>query len=97
MNRAACRDPALLPLTLGTGAFRYVQVRGFGTMSENFTLTKSLPLTEKVRFQLRAEFFNLFDRHQLGGITTWMNNPNSGQVTSVSGSRQAQISGRIDF
>ena len=97
MNRAAFSDPALLPLTLGTGAFRYAQVRGFGTMSENFTLTKSLPLTEKLRFQLRTEFFNLFNRHQLGRITTGINNPNFGQVTSVSGSRQAQISGRIDF
>ena len=97
LNKAAFSDPALIPLTLGTGAFRYAQVRGFGTISENLTLTKSVPLTEKVRFQLRAEFFNLFNRHQLGGITTGINNPNFGQVTSVSGSRQAQMSGRIDF
>ena len=97
LNRAAFSDPALIPLTLGTGAYRYSQVRGFGNISENLTLTKSVALTEKVRFQLRAEFFNLFNRHQLGGITTGINNPNFGQVTSVSGSRQAQISGRLDF
>jgi hypothetical protein len=94
-NRAAFSDaPAL---TLGTSAFRYSEVRGFGQISENVTLTKSQPITERVRFQLRAEFFNFFNRHQLGAITTGINNPNFGQVTSVSGSRQAQLSARIDF
>jgi len=95
LNKAAFRDPP--PLTLGISSFRYAQLRGFGNVSENVTLTKSHLLTEKVRFRIRAEFFNLFNRHQLGGITTGVNNPSFGQVTSVSGNRQAQVSGRIDF
>lgn len=95
LNKSQFADP--LPLTLGAGAYRYSNVRGFGTINENLTLTKVQPLTEKVRFQLRAEFFNLFNRHQLGGITTGVNNPNFGQVTTVSGNRQIQLSGRIDF
>jgi hypothetical protein len=97
LNKSAFSDPLLQPLTLGTGAFRYSQVRGFGTRSENLTLTKSVPVTEKVRFQLRCELFNLFNRPQLGGISTGINNPNFGQVTSVSGNRQIQLSSRIDF
>ena len=86
-----------LPLTLGTGAKRYTQARGFGTINENLVLTKSQPITEKVRFQLRAEFLNAFNRHQLGGISTSVTNINFGQVTTVSGNRQVQLSARIEF
>lgn len=95
LNKASFADPG--PLTLGTGAFRYAQLRGFGTRDENITITKSQFITEKVRLQLRGEFFNLFNRHQLGGIVTGINNPSFGQVTSVSGNRQIQLSARIDF
>ncbi len=95
LNKAAFSDPG--PLRIGTGAYRYSQLRGFGTRSENLTLTKSHAVTEKLRFQLRAEFFNLFNRSQPGGITTGINNPNFGQVTSISGNRQVQVSGRFDF
>ncbi len=95
LDKSKFSDPA--PLTLGAGAKRYSQVRGFGTINENLTLTKSHPITEKVRFQIRAEMLNLFNRHQLGGINTSITNPNFGQVTSVSGNRQIQVSARVDF
>ncbi|MGH9661718.1 MAG: TonB-dependent receptor domain-containing protein, partial [Bryobacteraceae bacterium] len=95
LNKALYSDPA--PLTLGTAARRYSQARGFGNVSENLTLTKSHPLTETIHFQLRAEFLNAFNRHSLGGIVTSVTNPNFGQVTSVSGFRQIQVSARLDF
>ncbi len=95
LDKSRFSDPG--PFNIGSGAYRYGSVRGFGTINENLTLTKARQLTETLRFQLRVEFFNLFNRHQLGGITTGINNANFGQVTSVSGSRQMQLSGRFDF
>jgi hypothetical protein len=95
LNREMFSAPA--PLTLGTGAKRYGNVRGFGTRTENLTLTKSHAITEQIRFQLRGELLNLFNRHVLGGISGDINNPNFGYVTSVSGNRQIQLSARIDF
>lgn len=85
------------PLKLGTGAKRYGNVRGFGTMTENLTLTKSHRITEQVSFQLRGELLNLFNRHTLGGISGDINNPSFGYATSVSGNRQVQLSARVDF
>jgi len=85
------------PLQLGTGAKRYGNVRNFGTINENLTLTKSHQITEHVRFQLRGELLNLFNRHMLGGISGDVNNANFGYATSVSGNRQVQVSGRFDF
>jgi hypothetical protein len=95
LNREMFSAPA--PLQLGTGAKRYGNVRGFGTRTENLTLTKSHQVTERVTFQLRGELLNLFNRSTLGGISGDINNANFGYVTSVSGNRQVQLSGRIEF
>jgi hypothetical protein len=95
LNKSLFSDPP--PLTLGTSAYRYTQARDFGTISEDFGLQKNNRIGEKFRFQLRAEFLNLFNRHRFGGITTSVTNQNFGQVTSVSGNRQIQLGARLDF
>jgi hypothetical protein len=95
LNKSLFSDaPAL---TLGTAAKRYSQIRGFGTINENLTLYKSFQLLERLRFQLRGELLNVLNRHNFGGINTNVTNVNFGQVTTVSGNRQVQISGRFDF
>lgn len=95
LNKQLFSQPA--PLTLGTSAPRYTQVRDFGTINEDLALQKTNRLSEGVRLRLRAEMLNAFNRHQLGGIVTSVNNLNFGQVTTVSGNRQIQLSARIDF
>ena len=95
LNKALFSAPA--PLTLGTGARVYGSIHGFGTRNEDFSVQKTVPITEKLRFQLRGELLNAFNRHTLGGIQTSFSNASFGQVTSVSGNRQIQISGRLDF
>ena len=95
LTKSLFSDPAAL--TLGTSAVRYGQIRGFGTISEDFGLLKNFRFHERYRFQLRAEFLNLFNRHQLGGINTTITSPLFGQVTSVSGNRSIQLGARMDF
>jgi hypothetical protein len=95
LNKAAFSAPAAL--TLGTSAKRYTNLRNFPARNEDVALVKSNKLTERVRFSLRAEFFNMLNRHTLGGISTSISSANFGQVTSVSGNRQMQVSTRIDF
>lgn len=95
LNKAAFSAPPAL--TLGTSAKRYSNVRAFPTLNEDLALAKVNKLGERVRFQLRAEFFNAFNRHTYGGISTNINSANFGQVTTVSGNRQMQFSARLDF
>jgi hypothetical protein len=98
LNKALFSDAA--PLTLGTSAFRYAQARNFGKINEDFGLQKNTKLGEHVRFQLRAEFLNAFNRSTLGtsnGIQTNVTNVQFGQVTSISGNRQIQVGTRLDF
>lgn len=93
LNKSLFADP--LPLTLGTSAYRYTQARNFGTVS--FGLQKNQTFHDKYKFQLRAEFLNAFNRHQLGGINTIVTSPLFGQATSVSGNRVIQLGTRLDF
>ena len=95
LNKGIFSNPA--PLTLGTAARAYAQARTFGIINEDFGLQKSHFFAEKFRLQLRAEFLNAFNRHQLGGVVTDVTNPLFGQVTSVSGNRIIQLGARLDF
>jgi len=95
LNKSLFSDPPAL--TLGTSAFRYGQTRNFARQNEDFGLQKNTKLSEHLRFQLRAEFLNAFNRSTLGGIQTSVTNSQFGQVTSISGNRQIQIGARLDF
>jgi len=95
VNKSLFSDPA--PLTLGNAAVRYTTIRGFGTISEDLGLMRNIRVKERYRIQLRGEFLNAFNRHQLGGINTDIKSPLFGQVTSVSGNRSVQIVARLDF
>ena len=95
LNKAAFSSPT--PLTLGSGARYYTQIRDFATLNEDLSLQNYRRITEKIGFRLRAEILNAFNRHQLGGVSTSVNNANFGQVTSVSGNRNIQVSARLEF
>jgi hypothetical protein len=83
--------------TYGNAAANTAQIRGFWGRSENIALQKNWTVKERVRFQLRAEALNGFNRHTFGGISTNPNSTTFGDVTSVSGNRTMQLGSRIDF
>ncbi|MBL8178597.1 MAG: TonB-dependent receptor [Bryobacterales bacterium] len=95
LNKGLFSDPA--PLTLGTSAPRYGQVRSFFTPNEDLSLQKNMYFSEKYRVQFRADMLNAFNRSVLGGIQTGVTSPQFGQVTGIGGSRQVQLGLRLDF
>lgn len=95
LNKALFSDPR--PLTLGTAAPRYTQLRGFGTINEDFTLQKNFRIRERFRWQFRAEAFNALNRSKLGGPNTNVTNALFGQISSIGGNRVVQLVGRLDF
>ena len=95
LNKAQFSQPA--PLTLGTSAPDYTQIMGCGTISENISFSKNMRFKERFRWQLRIEFYDVFNRHVLGGINTNITSPLFGQITSASGNRTGQIGTRVDF
>ena len=74
------------------------QLRNFANYSEDSSLQKSFVPHEGIRVQFRAEFLNLFNRHQFTGINTDPASPLFGQISGVSDNpRKIQFGIRADF
>ncbi len=95
LNTQYIKQPA--PYTFGNAAPQIAQIRGFAARSENLALQKNWTIKERLRFQLRAEALNAFNRHTFGGVSTNPNSATFGDVTTVSGNRNMQLGARIDF
>ncbi len=95
LNRAAFATPQ--PFTLGTLGVFLPDVRGFSSRSEDISLVKKFFLGEKWVTELRADFFNAFNRRNLNGPVTDLTNPNFGRITGSGAARTIQLGWRMDF
>lgn len=66
-------------------------------MTTDVTLEKSFAVTERVKLEVRAEFYNLLNRaiFNVPGFT--LGAADFGVVSSARAPRNAQLSGRISF
>ena len=90
----------------GVGS-RISNIRQSPFTSMNFVLEKNTSITERLRFQIRAEFFNLFNVHFFTQGTTWgqggafitdVGSPNFGTWTgAVTTPRNIQLAARFSF
>jgi hypothetical protein len=67
-----------------------------GMWTLDATLSKNFNINEKVKFQLRGDFFNAFNHTNLSGLVTDVSKATFGQLTSAT-SRSVQIGGRLSF
>jgi len=70
-------------------------LRSHGTNNWDMTLQKYFDFTEQVRFQLRGEFYNLFNRVAFYAPNTAFANPNFGRVTGSLPARSIQIGAKL--
>jgi hypothetical protein len=63
LNKAAFEPSTNFNFYWGTGP-RVSNFRGFGYRNFDLGVVKDTPITEKVKLQMRFEFFNLFNLHQ---------------------------------
>jgi len=90
--------------TFGTGGGneRPMQFRGPNFIETNVNFYKDTRITERVNFQVRFEFFNLFNRANYAwngttGIDTNFPDGNFGRATASHEPRFWQLGGRISF
>jgi hypothetical protein len=109
LNRAAFENGAsggVFSFDPGSGA-RVTNLRQSPFTSFNFVLEKNTNVTEKLKFQLRAEFFNLLNLHYFTQGTTWgqqgafvtdLGSPLFGTWTGqVTTPRNIQLAARFSF
>jgi len=83
---------------LGTeGNEKWGQFRNPGFAESDASLSKDTRITERLRLQLRFEFFNVFNRVNLGGVTANLSSSTFGRSTSQLNPRWIQIGAKINF
>jgi hypothetical protein len=88
---------------LGFGnATRYnPKVRQFPNLNENVSIARSFPVRESMRFEFRAEAFNIFNRVRFGTGDTNLQDQNFGKLTSsadlLNTPRQLQLALKFYF
>lgn len=70
---------------------------GPGTFNIDFSLHKSIPITEKLKLQYRAEFFNVMNHPILGNPGTTVTSGGFGRITSAGAPRVIQMALKLNF
>lgn len=105
-NKAAFEPVSGFNYYSGAGP-RVENIRGFGYKNQDLALVKNIKIMERIKVQLRGEFFNLFNWHFFTNTGTYSNlspftndiaSPNFGKRTSNGSTpRNIQLGARIDF
>jgi hypothetical protein len=85
----------VIPLTYGNLGRNVL--RGDGVQNVDFSLSKQIPITEKQRFELRGEVFDLFNHPNFGAPVGNYSDPAFGQVLSASDPRFIQVGVKYVF
>jgi hypothetical protein len=73
-------------------------IYGPGMQTLDLALHREFALTEKVKFQFRAEVFNALNHTNLGTPNRFVNTPQFGTITeAATPGREVQFSGRLSF
>jgi hypothetical protein len=90
----------LLPANNQFGAYPVNQLKGPRFINQDISLSKSFALTERARFTLRGEAYNVLNHTNLGMPADNVTAGNAGQITSIafgSQMRRLQYALRLDF
>jgi hypothetical protein len=73
-------------------------VVGPGMQTLDLALARDFGLTERIKFQFRAEFFNALNKVNLGMPDRFVNTPQFGTITeAATPGREIQLSARVSF
>lgn len=77
------------------------KIRQFANLNENVSVARSFPIRESMRFEFRAEAFNIFNRVRFGTGDTTLQHQNFGKLTSsadlLNTPRQLQLALKFYF
>lgn len=79
------------------GSQKVNHFRNPGFAELNASLSKDVPIAERLKLQMRVDAFNLFNRVNLGGVDPNMADGNFGKSTSQLEPRWLQFGARIEF
>ncbi len=82
----------------GQISLKLADLRAPGINKWDITLQKEVAIRERIAFKFQAEFYNAFNKTQLGTPNTTVTNPSFGRITGTFlGSREIQLAARLSF
>jgi len=72
-------------------------LRGPGAEEVTFSVAKTFPIKERVRFQFRFETFGLFNHTNFANPSAVINTSSFGSIVSATGTRNIQLGGKLNF
>ena len=97
LTGAIPKDNFATPTFGSEGNERPMRFRGPNFFETNTNFYKDMAFTERIKFQLRFELFNLFNRANFSGVDTNITDGNFGHAGSSHAPRFWQIGGRLSF
>jgi hypothetical protein len=96
INRGAFAAPA--PLSFGSSARAFTNLRNPNFLNENFGLIKRIRLMDRLQLQFRAELFNAFNRTVFAAPQANVSNAQFGRIAGQQNTpRQGQLAIRVEF
>ena len=106
-NKDAFEPVSAFNFYYGAGP-RVSNLREYGYKNEDVAIYKNFRISERVKFQVRGEFFNLFNLHNFTNQSVWtqfdkafvtdLSSPNFGKWNgAVSAPRNIQVGARLEF
>ena len=98
-NTAAFTEPQLNQLYPcgGFGNAPRNSIEGPGTVSNNMSVSRTVPMGDTRSMEMRASINNVFNTVQYSGVNTTMGTPTFGQVTSAAAMRSFQFQANFRF
>jgi hypothetical protein len=91
----ACFQQPTSPTLAGTAPRNLI--RRPGTDNWDLGLFKNGPITERLSYQFRAEFFNVLNHPSFNGVSTGVTSGNFGRITGVNDPREIQLALKLSF
>lgn len=98
LDRAAFAPVPVIPASGASarpGTLRRNALRLPGFWDVDLTVSKNITIKNGMRLQLRADFFNAFNRTNFSSLNTTITSPNFGRFTETRGARVVQLNTRL--
>jgi hypothetical protein len=90
-------DPVNNPSQRTYGSLGRNALRGPGRANVDLSIAKNTKITERMAFQIRADFFNLLNHTEFGNPDTTFTDGTFGQISTTAAPRIIQLAGRLTF
>ena len=90
-------EAVMCPSVRTYGSLRRNSLRGPGSVNVDISVSKTTPITERLKLEIRGDFFNMFNHAEFQNPDTTITDVAFGQITTTAPPRIIQLAARFTF